>query len=517
MKRVLVLIIALVILLSGCFVEETMSDSEKVDVAVIEETVKIGEIEDDAEACFKHFDEETQKEVGAISSISDFFVTTTIFDEECRQKPMEVLFFAVNAIGEISDVTYSFNDRVKAGGCIEAYPSKDMATDRDEYLLGYYLFGLTGGKHTAVNNYVIQTSQELSLEEQENLLEELRAIFMNRDTSASVDDYLDVVSFEKALNDGHKVDGKIVEFTVNDYKPDSALGINCWAGEHLNFISATELNVKAGDIVVGRVTEEPTSIFGSWKIPYTVLSINGETAVETTHEPEVADASVKQQPTEISMTMDEDDFKGLNYQEAEKILREMGFSKFDYRTIDTEHEASSDTICYIEITDWFFGEDDFVKGDKFDADAMVTLISYKYVVPAEQTPVYYSTNSIETVGDGNTGKYAYKNSGKFYDVYWIIDFDEGYVYNFTHENVDEEKGYHDYCDRLEIDSGTLNDTLVITYHDGDMVWKNYLHFKYVNFPDKLIVVDNDDLVWEYTPADLDKALTLWSTKTITEY
>ena len=524
MKRLILLVGILTLCLAGCASEETILDSpeEFIDITeeiveVVDEVVEAEKNEVSVEIGYKHFDEETQKEIGNILSVSDIYVTTTVFDEDCGQKPVEVLFFTVDSIGAVSDDTSNLYDRVNAGGCIEAYPSKNMAIDRDEYLLGYYLFGLTGGKHAAVNNYVLQISQELSSEEQENLLAELRVIFMNRDTSVSLDDYLDAVSFEKALNDGHKVNGKTVEFCVNDYKPDSALGINCWAGEHLNFISKTELNVKVGDIIVGRVTEEPTKVLGSWKIPYTVLSINDEAFAQNENQTTSSNNATDNQTDEITLTMSADEFKGMNYQEAEQIFRKMGFGKFDYRTIDTEDETSDNAICYVEITEWFLGEDDFVKGDKFDADATVTFVSYKYVAPAEPIPMYYSTNSLDTVRNGNAGKYAYKNSGKFYDIYWIIDFDEGYVYYFTHENVEEEIGLHDYCDRLLIDSGTLNDTVVITYHDGGVEWKNYLHFKYVNQPDKLIVVDNDDLSWEYTPTDLDKALSLLDTKTITDY
>ena len=87
-------------------------------------------------------------------------------------------------------------------------------------------------------------------------------------------DYSDAVSFEKALNDGEKVNGKVVQFDVIEYKPDSALGINCWSGEHLNFISDEELDVKKGDIVIGRVKKEPTKALGSWRISYEVLAIN---------------------------------------------------------------------------------------------------------------------------------------------------------------------------------------------------------------------------------------------------
>jgi hypothetical protein len=86
-------------------------------------------------------------------------------------------------------------------------------------------------------------------------------------------DYVDAASFEKALNDGEKVNGKIVQFDVVAYKPDSALGIDCWSGEHLNFISEYELDVNVGDIIVGYVTQEASKSLGSWKIPYEVLEI----------------------------------------------------------------------------------------------------------------------------------------------------------------------------------------------------------------------------------------------------
>lgn len=96
-------------------------------------------------------------------------------------------------------------------------------------------------------------------------------------TSSKYDiDYSDAKSFESALNDGAKVKGKIVRFDVIEYKPNSAMGINCWSGEHLNFISENELDVDKGDIVVGRITREPSKSFGSWKVPYEVLDIEGK-------------------------------------------------------------------------------------------------------------------------------------------------------------------------------------------------------------------------------------------------
>lgn len=327
-------------------------------------------------------------------------------------------------------------------------------------------------------------------------------------------DYADAASFEKALNDGVKVNGKIIQFDVVEYKPDSALGINCWSGEHLNFISEEELDVGKGNIIVGRIIEEPTKTLGSWVIHYEVLSIDGEKiegeTTDSTDSTEPEDPPVSQ-PTEITLTMGEDDFKGMNYQEAEQFFREMGFTNFEYRTVNTETESAEDTICYIEITEWFIGNSDFVKGDKFDADSTVTFFSYEYEAPTAPSPVFYSTNDYETAKNGNTGVFSYRDRGSSYDIYWIIDFDEGYVYYFTDGNGESS------CDRLKIDSGTLNDKVTITYHDGGDTWSYKLHFKYVDHPETLIMVDQNGFDWEYSTTDLDDALNLRATKNIKDY
>lgn len=327
-------------------------------------------------------------------------------------------------------------------------------------------------------------------------------------------DYADAASFEKALNDGVKVNGKIIQFDVVEYKPDSALGINCWSGEHLNFISEEELDVGKGNIIVGRIIEEPTKTLGSWVIHYEVLSIDGEKiegeTTDSTDSTEPEDPPVSQ-PTEITLTMGEDDFKGMNYQEAEQFFREMGFTNFEYRTVNTETESAEDTICYIEITEWFIGDSDFVKGDKFDADSTVTFFSYEYEAPTAPSPVFYSTNDYETAKNGNTGVFSYRDRGSSYDIYWIIDFDEGYVYYFTDGNGESS------CDRLKIDSGTLNDKVTITYHDGGDTWSYKLHFKYVDHPETLIMVDQNGFDWEYFTTDLDDALNLRATKNIKDY
>lgn len=347
---------------------------------------------------------------------------------------------------------------------------------------------------------------EVKATEDENTeVEATEAETQNEISSDYVLDYSDAASFEEALNDGVDVTGKLVQFDVNEYHPDSALGINCWSGEHLNFISEEELDVDSGSIVVGYITEEPTKLLGSWTIHHDVLSIDGV---------KVADAPAATpdtQPTSITMTMGEEDFKGMDYKEAEKLFREMGFTSFEYRTVDSEIESDQDTICYIEIKEWFVGDSDFVKGDKFDTDSTVTFFSYKYEEPTAPSPVFYSTNDYETATTGDSGVFSYADDVGSYDVYWMIDFDEGYVYYFT--DGDGEN----FCDRFKIESGNLNTGLKITYHDGDMQWSNTLHFHYEGHPETLIVVDQNGVDWKYTTTDLDDALAIRSTKNIKDY
>lgn len=80
-------------------------------------------------------------------------------------------------------------------------------------------------------------------------------------------DYGDAEAFEAALNAGENLEGKVVQFTATELHPDSISGYNVWAGEHLNFISSRNPDIKAGDTVVVRA-DTIESIMGSWLITY---------------------------------------------------------------------------------------------------------------------------------------------------------------------------------------------------------------------------------------------------------
>lgn len=84
---------------------------------------------------------------------------------------------------------------------------------------------------------------------------------------ADVIDYGDAESFEAALNAGENLEGKIVQFVAKELHPDSAFGYNVWAGEHLNFISSRNPDIKEGNTAVVRATTIESTL-GSWIISY---------------------------------------------------------------------------------------------------------------------------------------------------------------------------------------------------------------------------------------------------------
>lgn len=156
--------------------------------------------------------------------------------------------------------------------------------------------------------------------------------------------------------------------------------------------------------------------------------------------------------------------------------------------------------------------------DSNDDNADTSVIETTESSTTEQTesektpePVFYSTNDYETAKKGNTGVFSYKNKGGSYDVYWIIDFNEVYVYWFTEGNGES------FCDKVKIVSGDLNDKVIVTWHDGGDEWSWKLHFKYVEHPETLVINDHNGSPVEFTTTDLDDALSIRDTKTIKDY
>lgn len=213
-----------------------------------------------------------------------------------------------------------------------------------------------------------------------------------------------------------------------------------------------------------------------------------------------------------------------NYEDVQNKLQKAGFENISYEILYDIFWGWTDEGEVEQVS--IDGKTDFESGDIFKRNAPVVITYHmkeeddpNKPVQAEPTAtpkptpeaVSYSTNRMDTVKNGNSGVYAYKRSAKFYDLYYIIDFDEGNVYYFTEGNGDSG------CDKIKIDSGTLNDVVIIIYHDGDTTWQEGLHFKWVKQPDHLILVDHNYQEYDYYTTSLAEALRLRDKKTIHEY
>lgn len=107
-----------------------------------------------------------------------------------------------------------------------------------------------------------------------------------------------------------------------------------------------------------------------------------------------------------------------------------------------------------------------------------------------------------------SGRFAYKSKGGSYEEYWIIDFDEGYLYCFSNKADDSS------CLKFEIDSGDLNSYVSFTYHFENQNYEMAAHFKWVRQPDHLVIYVSDKLQYDYYYTDLYKALAIRDRKTI---
>lgn len=210
---------------------------------------------------------------------------------------------------------------------------------------------------------------------------------------------------------------------------------------------------------------------------------------------------------EIMLTKNKSELIGKDYKEVEEYFRNLGFDDIetDYYTYDDG--IVDGEVIKIAIVDWIFKETDFSAGDVFSSDCTIKIYYNKLEekTPEESEPVFYSTNTYEDAQKGNIGVFSYVSKSGSYDVYWIIDFDNECVYYFT-DGIGETV-----CDKLKIVSGTLNDRITIKW-DSQTTW--YLHFKYVNSPETLVVNDHFGSAIEFTTKDLSKALAIKGTKTI---
>ena len=292
-------------------------------------------------------------------------------------------------------------------------------------------------------------------------------------------------------------------------------------GEEQDF----EFSIDPGEYTLTFESNESSSVKGEVTLTvdcdveasYKIACSSDKVSVETLY----VDRLTELADGEVKLDVAASEYKHKNYEDIAAALKTLGFTNIKYEVLYDIVLGWTDDgeVESVSIAD----KTDFNRGDVFPADAEI-VITYHMpedddpnktteTIPAEDdnSPVFYSTNDYETAKQGNSGVFSYKSTGGSYDIYWIIDFDEGYVYWFTDGNGDST------CDRLKIDSGTLNDKVIITYHDGSDEWSYSLHFKYVDHPETLIMVDNDGFDYKYATTDLNNAISIRDTKTINDY
>lgn len=286
-----------------------------------------------------------------------------------------------------------------------------------------------------------------------------------------------------------------------------------------------EFSVDPGEYTLTFESDESSSVKGEVALKvdcdveasYKISCYSDKVSVETLY----VDRLTELADGEVKLDVAASEYKYKNYEDVAAALKTLGFSNIKYEVLYDIILGWTDDgeVESVSIAD----KTDFNRGDVFPADAEIVIT---YHMPEDDDPnkttetaqteddnrpVFYSTNDYETAKQGNSGVFSYKSTGGSYDIYWIIDFDEGYVYWFTEGNGDST------CDRLKIDSGTLNDKVIITYHDGSDEWSYSLHFKYVDHPETLIMVDNDGFDYKYATTDLNDAISIRDTKTINDY
>lgn len=293
---------------------------------------------------------------------------------------------------------------------------------------------------------------------------------------------------------------------------DTELEYRVAAGKYILTFSSAESSTVKGSVEL--------DVSGDTEASYKINCYSDKINVETLYIEDKGDIGENEAMVPVSAL----NCKHENYENIEKAFKDAGFTNISMNILydivwGLTDEGEVEQVSVNEKTD-------FRRGDIFLKEVPIVITYHRRAeddpnksddtkvettVPEKPRSVFYSTNDYETAKKGNTGVFSYKNKRGSYDVYWIINFDEGYVYWFTEGNNESS------CDKVKMVSGDLNDRVTVTWHEGENQWSWYLHFKYVNHPETLVVNDHNGVATEFTTTDLDDALGIRDTKKIKEY
>lgn len=272
-----------------------------------------------------------------------------------------------------------------------------------------------------------------------------------------------------------------------------------------------EMRLKAGSHKFGFKKEGDGSVSGEEDIEITSNSeVDISISCKTDHIPVNVDNIYRESDVgenQIRINFTRSNYFGKDHQEVVDELKSIGFTNITEQPLyDIElgitTEGSAD---YVSIN----GSTDYKKGDIFDKDAEIVV---PYHLNKEDDPnkpketadtsmeaaeepadegtesgedaqqtkstIFNSTNDADTAQLGNSGKFSYVKRLSNYDLYILIDFDEGVVYDLQYDNGNVDGTVY------TIDSGDLNEGLKTIYEaDGSTF---LFHFHYVNNPAVLI-------------------------------
>lgn len=224
---------------------------------------------------------------------------------------------------------------------------------------------------------------------------------------------------------------------------------------------------------------------------------------------------------EIKIDFNRNDLEGNDVSDVVSKLEKAGFTNI---VKSKQYDVTPSDYSYHKVISVSFdSKNDYADGSIYKKNIRVNIwyheskeeTTQNTTVPEETTTSagtyvsYHSSHSREIAKQGNSGIYAYRSRGGSYYIYYVIDFENGYVYRFR----DDE----DTCMAAKIVSGDLNSYVLLKYKDSSGIWENALCFKYKTLPDTLILQDHNGFKTEFYTEDVNDAVTLLKTKKRYDY
>lgn len=253
-------------------------------------------------------------------------------------------------------------------------------------------------------------------------------------------DYGNAEAFEAALNNGDDVEGAIVVFEAGEVHPESALGFNVWAGEHLNFVSDKDTGIKEGDTVSVKILTVENTL-GSWVLTY-----------EKVKHVEITEDTIVDVPNE-----QDDEINGLSEEEVAAEEQDNASAndsgdKVDNNQLEKEPEDSPSNVAS--------------KEDKEDIN-IEDQVSVNAIPTADGTVCLFITNNSEVqIGDIDVTICFYDEDGNIldsdsdghdavlpsYTVVSQMDAPSSYAYYEIDLDIDEKcnSDYVNHSDKMDV-------------------------------------------------------------------